>query len=417
MDVPKSINEALASFFPSLDPNGQPYSVILRGTAAELDELRSTLTSRSRDEWLQMELQRRRDDTVDDRFGDGELVQDEDVDVSGAVQGDAEVMDQGATLAAVGGGTSGSATLASSVATDGDHATNKRGRDDNEAENEEDDCEEDDLTSNERLLLYLPSVQCTCTSWEMDNVEGDLLVTSLRVLFVPPSNASNDIAIDGRCISLHAVDSLPSSGDGGNSESHVYCQLSEPMGDGGGMGCASTISMAAPTNIMEDTDDRGEIDDDDNQQEEDSSDGGDVDVYFKPMVGSGENLSQTCQLLFDSLTKLASLNPADDGGEGAGGGLFSMLAMMAGMGGQNGQMGGFVYGDDDEDDNDDMVIRFGGSNNLVEDNDDSDGAADEERHAMLQRLDGVLVVPPEYEIASSDEGEGGQFDDADDEIL
>jgi hypothetical protein len=59
-----------------------------------------------------------------------------------------------------------------------------------------------------------------------------------------------------------------------------------------------------------------------------------------------------------------------------------------------------------------MVVRLGASNNFVENDDESEMAADMERQAMLRRLDDMLVVPPEYEIASSNDG---QFDDADEE--
>ena len=146
-----------------------------------------------------------------------------------------------------------------------------------------------------------------------------------------------------------------------------------------------------------------------------SEDGdGTIEVYFKPTIANeGESQCNKCQSLFDSLTKLASLNPVGDSDDGVGG-LFSMLSLMAGGGANGGDDNGMVFANhNDEDSDDEMVVRLGGSNNLVENDDDSsEGAPDEERQAMLQRLDDLLVVPPELEIPSDDDG---QFDDAEED--
>ena len=91
-----------------------------------------------------------------------------------------------------------------------------------------------------------------------------------------------------------------------------------------------------------------------------------------------------------------------------------MLSLMAGMGDGlgNGFDGETMIANHDGDGDGDMVVRLGGSNNFVENDDESEMATDMERQAMLRRLDDMLVVPPEYEIASSNDG---QFDDADEE--
>ena len=123
-------------------------------------------------------------------------------------------------------------------------------------------------------------------------------------------------------------------------------------------------------------------------------------------ITSKDQHIEACQKLFQALTKLASLNPAYDSDDGytGGGGLFDMLTLMAGMS-ENSLVGGY------DDPDDDMVIRLGGSNNhFVEDDEESEGAPEDERQAMLNRLDNILVVPPEYEILS--EESEGQFDDA-----
>ena len=98
--------------------------------------------------------------------------------------------------------------------------------------------------------------------------------------------------------------------------------------------------------------------------------------------------------LYAALSKLVSLHPVDphedtniwDNGEGGG--------------------------DNDEYANFDPEDMIWASDIRGEDNDD--GATEEERQAMLERLDQVLIVPPEYEIAEPGNNEG-QFDDADEE--
>lgn len=81
-----------------------------------------------------------------------------------------------------------------------------------------------------------------------------------------------------------------------------------------------------------------------------------------------------------------------------------------------------IMQDDDEEDGEhfepeDMIwasdIR---TNN--DDNDADEGATEEERQAMLDRLDGMLTVPPAYEIQDNavvEEATEGQFDDAEEE--
>ncbi|KAL3795761.1 hypothetical protein HJC23_008248 [Cyclotella cryptica] len=199
---------------------------------------------------------------------------------------------------------------------------------------------------------------------------------------------------------------------------HVYCQLSDPAGcEGDDVGYGLALGMVASANIMDENDHESTRYEEEMQQqtEDDSSeDNGVNEVYFKPVICEHivdkEEQAEACQLLFNALTRLASLNPAGDSDEyNGGGGLFNMFSLMAGMGqySNGGAMDGF-----EADENNDVVIRFGGSNNLVENDDESEGVPEEERQAMLRRLDGILVVPPEYEILPS---EDGQFDDAEDD--
>ena len=385
--------------------------MVLRGEAAELRELESALSNHPHTrKQLLTELQET-DGTNDnpDEFADAELEDHQlhEASRSDNIPNNACVGDDDLQL----------------------REHKKRTRDDDLDEVDGSDNEEDfEYTSSgeEQLICYIPSVQCTCSSWDMKDTPGELLITSIRVLFIAQNkkqnetnhNQCNDVAIDGRCIALHAMDSEPSADDENESPlSHIYCQLSDSSADDENMGFPSaSIGMVAPTNIAEDehAGGDGQLDEEDNVC---GGDDGTVEVYFKPAkCESKASPEDSCQALFDALTHLASLNAVDDSNEN-GGGLFSMLSMMAGMGGfGNGEMIMADDDDDEDDGDDDMVIRFGGGNNLVED-DESNGAAEAERAAMLQRLDDMLVVPPELRISSDDEG--GQFDDADedDEIL
>ena len=284
----------------------------------------------------------------------------------------------------------------------------KRRRDEHQND-EESDCSNLDVTE-EDILLFIPSIQCNCSSWDMNNVCGDLLVTSIRVLFIASDSTNNnndhDIAIDGRCIALHAIDTEALDGEMSHQLPHVYCQLSDPGCESKDVGCSMAFGMGESSNIM----DENIINADDSEENEDTlEDNSVIEIYFNPIIGNHcedeEEHVTICQRLFSALTRLASLNPMDESNDyGGGGGLFNMLSMMAGMENEV----------DDESGNDDMVIRLGGSNNKVVEDDESEGAPENERQALLNRLDNMLVVPPEYEILSEDEG---QFDDAEDDIL
>lgn len=403
----------ISSSLPPLDPNGQPYSMVLRGEAAELRELESALSSNHPHTRKQL-LVELAETTSDNENPHGEFA---DAELEQIQPHEASRIDNFSNDPSAGG-------YDSQVSRE----HKKRTRDNDHEEVDGSDNEEDfEYISSgvEQLLCYIPSIQCTCSSWDMNNTTGELLVTSIRVLFIANNktqndtnqNQENDVAIDGRCIALHAMDSEPSTNDENESPvSHIYCQLSDSSVDDENMGFPSaSISMVASTNIAED--EHVGADDQMNEGENASVDNdGTVEVYFKPIkCDSEESAEDSCQILFDALTHLASLNAADDSNENSGG-LFNMLSMMAGISGFG--SGDMIMADDSEDDgDDDMIIRFGGGNNVVENDDESDGAAEEERAAMLQRLDDMLVVPPELRISSDDEG--GQFDDADedDELL
>ena len=87
------------------------------------------------------------------------------------------------------------------------------------------------------------------------------------------------------------------------------------------------------------------------------------------------NKQDECQVLFDALSKLVSMHP--------------------------------IPLDDDEDNGlmDDAIFAPPADA----------GASEEEREAILERLDNMLVVPPEYEVTEEAQHVVGQFEDAEDD--
>jgi hypothetical protein len=193
--------DGIRSSFPPLDPNGQPFSMILRGAAAELGDLRYTLLSNPNAtellHMLMMESTTEVDD-YDDKF--------DDVEEMNSDQQHQQVIEQKSN-----GGR-----------TEEMIEDKKRGRDycnDDNTEGSDNDEVDNEISDQEQILLYVPSITCTCSSWKMKDVAGSMLITSIRVLFLPNDDQTidenvvsmNDVAIDGRCIALHAVDSVSSS--------------------------------------------------------------------------------------------------------------------------------------------------------------------------------------------------------------
>ena len=272
-------------------------------------------------------------------------------------------------------------------------------------DDQEEGSEDDEDDEEEGLLAYHPAASlalrnsCAETANDEDNAgtttQGHLFVTTRRILFLSTVGSQHDAAIDAGCVILHALSECEERGW------HVYCQLDDGS-PGGGADDNETV--------MPD------------------------DAYVYPASDQGKD---ACQKLFDAFSALASLNPiyGDDDGDGGGGGFAGggLFGLMAGMGEM--MMGG-DYGDDGEgkmggeENADEMVCRLGEGINLTGGfgpattdaeggHANDDGATGEERAVMLERLDGMLVVPAEYEIASGDDEEGvenehagGQFDDA-----
>ena len=230
--------------------------------------------------------------------------------------------------------------------------------------NEEDQKEEE----NEKTLYHRNGVAVTIQNIprKFDRIIGQVIITTKRVFFVArdEQDFEKDFAIDAQCISLHAMMTEP--------DISVYCQLA---------------------------------DNDNHEYDEDYE--GPVEVIFylqtteleqKDMNVDEDEIKKLSTILFESFTKLVNLNPIldDEDDCGAAGGLEAMLGMM----------GNSLY--DDEDDDDDMICRIDSRDIVCGDEtiQRQDGNPSE-RAQMLERLDRLLVVPPQYEI------DDGQFDDAD----
>ncbi|KAI2498931.1 hypothetical protein MHU86_15559 [Fragilaria crotonensis] len=125
-----------------------------------------------------------------------------------------------------------------------------------------------------------------------------------------------------------------------------------------------------------------------------NSDDGEVMEFTLTLMSS-----EDCERLFRALSHLVESHPVygdDEDDLGTGG--FSNGAMMM-MGGE--------YGDD--------MIVAGSCEEIVAQQTPGE-PSEEERNAMLDRLDAMLVVSPEFS-REGDATDDGQFDDADDEIL
>lgn len=265
---------------------------------------------------------------------------------------------------------------------------------------------------------------------QFQNILGKVVVTSERVLFVAtdesPTSArySYDLSVDAECIELHAQSTDPVS---------VYLQINNMAGSEDDDRPTEVViipeRMAAPAATNHDT-----------------------------TVHDDDSVETVCEQLFSKLTELVSLHPVSPNDGGGGGGMMgSMMNMMAMMNGGP-PLNGLIVASDSvmtggrarrEEDQDDMIVaaplpsnphQFSDGEEEEEDDDyDDPGASAEERQAMLDRLDSLLVVKPELELkehqfddadevegdkagndnsntgeSSKTKDEGGQFDDADD---
>lgn len=142
-----------------------------------------------------------------------------------------------------------------------------------------------------------------------------------------------------------------------------------------------------------------------------------LELVLSPLTA--DDKPKTCQSIFDALSKLVSLHPinpnlddVDGQDENSGNGPATFGCMDMGMGGFSGPVMTRGGGDNDE-----MMIcssSLGGGEPVPTEGNGE--ATPEERQAMLDRLDDLLVVPPELEQhEDADDEDNGQFDDADED--
>lgn len=125
-----------------------------------------------------------------------------------------------------------------------------------------------------------------------------------------------------------------------------------------------------------------------------NSDDGEVMEFTLTLLSSDD-----CERLFRELSHLIEAHPVYGDEDDLDNGNFNNGGGMMMMGGE--------YGDD-------MVVAVSSEEVVTQ---QSPGeASEEERNAMLNRLDAMLVVSPELS-RGEDVTDEGQFDDADDEIL
>jgi len=276
-----------------------------------------------------------------------------------------------------------------------------------------------DATADERLLLaavpVVSTLTCTAddaTTANNDNsndsndnndsdtpqqIAGVCMVTSEQVWFVANDvhDAAHDLAVAAAAIDLHAVQAEPAVA--------VYIQLragATASHDGGGALLEWTLQLAA---------------------------------------NNGEAAAQT---LFEALAELVELHPITDdtddynmmaGNNNAGGAASGMMMMMMGAGGVGGAGTGGAGGGGEWMGADgvlgtDAVMQMAATNGVAvgagaQDENDHDLNEEQQRQAMLERFDEMLVVPDDLVVAqeqgdNQEQKDNGQFDDAeDDDIL
>lgn len=119
-----------------------------------------------------------------------------------------------------------------------------------------------------------------------------------------------------------------------------------------------------------------------------------LELTIMPVTDAANTHSASCQAIFDALCKLISMHPIDPNENDDG--PFGMMT------------GSDVIGDE-------MMFYSATDATLNGSHGQGSEATEEERERMLQRLDDMLVVPPDLEKRS--DYEGGQFSDAEDDLL
>jgi hypothetical protein len=248
-------------------------------------------------------------------------------------------------------------------------------------------------------------------------VVGQLVITSEQLLFwtsqatIKSLSDQYDIRADATCIDLHALTGPPSQleFDGDNDVTQVFDDDDGP--NDGSFDIRESVNAIPDSGVYIQFSSGDDNDDNDQNSLQ--------EITFGPVSQSPQNNSRT---LFHAISKLISLHPIDpnsfpefDSGmtandfEGDGNNWFGNGPIMT-----IDEINSNVYSDDDDDN---LVVAP--SNEVGLTTIDQEEA---EREIMLERLDRLLIVPPEFEFPDSDRAEthtDSQFEDADsdDEII
>jgi Regulator of volume decrease after cellular swelling len=308
-----------------------------------------------------------------------------------------------------------------------------------EEDDEEDDDDEsgaDEVDGEHQVMSSQPKVLT-------EMVSGYVMVTSERLIFCAKEasdGAAADLDIAATRIDLHALSSSSSLDDADQQQPPQKPGDSSSSSINGSVQQQQQQPSASAVYVQVQALERGCGDDDYNSPPP-------LEISIVPQAGQDDDdaaavSQQCCQQIFDAIAKLVSLHPIDpnhtgdnsrNGGDAAngsgGGGLSAVMMLMMGDGGgigDNVDHDYFSYGEQDlldDDDNDEMVWAPAATTTLTTRGDDDDDDADDQRQAMLDRLDNLLVVPPELQLDEDDhENETaveeivpGQFDDPDEE--
>jgi len=242
-----------------------------------------------------------------------------------------------------------------------------------------------DLDKSKESLLFIltySSMSLWIEGEKMDEVDGCVLVTTHRLLFIAQNDENKDLAIDAICVTLHAMTSDP--------EISVYCQLSSN----------SLRDLSCNLKTAEENEDVENPEDVLGDDPVCSP----IEIFFTPQANMNrendvlntEKKLKMCEDFFKALGTLVALNPICDN-EGEEFDVDSVETPEEVAVGST---------------EDNFICRLDNYEHQYSDEDAL--AEDDERKAMLARLDAVLTVPPELDRDLLQEG---QFDDADDDDI
>uniref|UniRef100_A0A7S2LNX7 Uncharacterized protein n=1 Tax=Leptocylindrus danicus TaxID=163516 RepID=A0A7S2LNX7_9STRA len=250
--------------------------------------------------------------------------------------------------------------------------------------------------------------ETTKSTNSFSRIPGTMLITSDRIVFAADENNETfDLSIDAGLVSLHALSSEP--------QNCMYCQLDLRADD------------YAADEIQSSSDQEQQH----IEKTEDEAAYTPVEVYFFPVanrddtidVGPGSSsVGEQLGQIFDALSTMAELNPDD-------------IDDDHGDGNDDGDCDGFFFmgGDGNVEMTSDPTALLATTSYSVDGGNgcesggataSSEGeATEEERASMLERLDALLLVPPELELDEngvrireiSGQGNDGQFSDAEED--